>query len=125
MGIGNEQISRPKIGKDTQVLVLRLAKENDRWGYGEIEGELRKLGIKISLTSIRNILNRHGIVPVSVRNGSIGWRKLMNHYKEQMLGCNFFTVETIRLKTLYVFFFIELGIRRVHLADITTNPDSS
>jgi len=48
----------------------------------------------------------------------------MNHYKEQMLACDFFTVETIRLKTLYVFFFIEFGTRRVHLAGITTNPDS-
>jgi len=63
---------------------------------------------------------------VPVRNASIGWRQLMNHYKEQMLACDFFTVavETIRLKTLYVFFFIELGTRRIHLAGITINPDS-
>ncbi len=48
----------------------------------------------------------------------------MNHYKDQMLACDFFTVETIRLQTLYVFFFIELGTRRVHLAGITTHPNS-
>ena len=115
---------RPKISQDTEKLVLRLAQENGRWGYGKIEGELKKLGIKISLTSIRNILNRHGIVPAPVRYGSIGWRQLMNHYKDQMLACDFFTVETIWLKTLYVFFFIELGTRRVHLAGITTHPNS-
>lgn len=117
-------VGRPKISQDTEKLVLRLAKENGHWGYGKIEGELKKLGIKISLTSIRNILNRHGIVPAPVRYGSIGWRQLMNHYKDQMLACDFFTVETIWLKTLYVFFFIELGTRRIHLAGITTHPNS-
>ena len=55
--------------------------------------------------------------------GSIGWQRLMTHYKEQILACDFFTVETIRLKTLYVFFFIELATHRIHLAGITANPD--
>ena len=86
--------------------------------------ELKKLGIKISLTTIRNILKRHGIVPAPVRYGSISWRQLMSHYKGQMLACDFFAVVTIWLKTLYVFFFFELGTRRVHLAGITTHPNS-
>jgi hypothetical protein len=98
--------------------------ENPRWGYGKIEGELLKLGIKVSQTTIRNILDQNGIVPAPVRNGSIGWRQLMSHYKEQILACDFFTVETIWLKTLYVFFFIKLGTQRVHLAGITAIPDS-
>jgi hypothetical protein len=46
----------------------------------------------------------------------------MTHYKEQILACNFFTVESIFLKTIYVLFFIELGTRRVHFAGCTTNP---
>ncbi len=49
----------------------------------------------------------------------------MSHYKDQLLACDFFTVETIRLQTLYVFFFIELGTRRVHLAGVTINPDGA
>jgi hypothetical protein len=57
-----------------------------------------------------------------VRNGSIGWRQLMNHYQDQILACDFFTVETIWLQTIYVLFFIELGSRRVHFAGLTTNP---
>ena len=68
-------------------------------------------------------LNRHGIMPSPARNGAISWRHLMKHYKEQILACDFFTVETFWLKTLYVFFFVELGTRRVHLAGVTTNPD--
>ncbi len=116
---------RPKISQEMEDLIVRLAHENPRWGYGKIEGEMLKLGFKLSQTTIRNILNRHGIVPAPVRNGSIGWQHLMKHYKEQILACDFFTVETLWLKTLYVFFFIELGTRRIHLAGITTNPDSA
>lgn len=48
----------------------------------------------------------------------------MRHYREQLLAADFFTIETITLKTLYVFFLIELGKRRVHLAGITPHPDS-
>lgn len=116
---------RPKISQEIEELIVRLAEENPRWGYGKIEGELLKLGTKVSQTTIRNVLGRHGIVPAPNRGGSIGWRHLMSHYKEQILACDFFTVETIWLKTLYVFFFFELGTRRVHLAGITPNPDSA
>jgi putative transposase len=104
-------------------LILRLARENASWGYGKIQGELRKLGLKISQRSIRNILDWHGIVPAPVRNGSLGWRQLMGHYKQQIVACDFFTVETLWLRTLYVLFYIEVGTRRVHLAGVTAHPD--
>jgi transposase len=92
---------RPKIGQETKDLVVRLAQENPRWGYGKIEGELLKMDIKVSQTTIPNILDQNGIVPVPIRNGSIGWRQLMSHYKEQILACDFFTVETIWLETFF------------------------
>lgn len=114
---------RPSISKETESLILRLARENSRLGYGKIVGELLKLGFPVSLTTVRNVLNRYGIQPAPVRNGSIGWRHLMTHYKEQILACDFFTVETVFLQTIYVLFFIELGSRQVHFAGITTNPN--
>ena len=114
---------RPKINQDTESLIVRLAKENLRWGYYRIEGELRKLGFVASLTTVRNVLDRNGILPAPVRNGSIGWRTMMKHYKDQLLACDFFTIETIFLRTMYVLVFIELGTRRVHLAGVTANPD--
>jgi putative transposase len=114
---------RPKMAQELERMILRLARENPRWGYGKLEGELLKLGCEASCTAIRNVLKRHIIVPAPVRSGSVGWRRLMTHCKEQILACDFFTVETIRLKTLYVFFFIELATRRIHLAGITANPD--
>ncbi len=118
-----KKVGRPKIKQETESLILRLAKENLRWGYYRIEGELKKLGFVASWTTVRNVLDRNGILPAPVRYGSIGWKKMMNHYKDQLLACDFFTVETIFLKTVYVLFFIELGTRRVHLAGVTTNPD--
>lgn len=114
---------RPRIDKELEDLILRFAQENPRWGYGKIEGELLKLDYKASQTTIRNVLDRHGILPAGVRSGSIGWRHLMSHYKDQILACDFFTLETIRLQTLYVLFFIELGSRRVHFAGITAHPN--
>jgi hypothetical protein len=114
---------RPPINKELEKLILQLAQENPRWGYGKIQGELIKLCFTVSQSSIRNILDRFGIQPAPVRNGSIGWRKLMDHYKDQILACDFFTIETIWLQTIYVLFFIELGSRRLYIAGISPNPN--
>jgi hypothetical protein len=62
-------------------------------------------------------------MPAPVRNGSLGWRQLMTHYKQQILACDFFTVETLWLQTLYVLFYIEVGTRRVYLAGVTAHPN--
>ena len=113
---------RPLIEQELESLILRLAKENPRWGYGKIEGELIKLGFTVSRTTIQKTLRRHNILPAPVRGGSIGWRHLISHYKQQILATDLFTVETIKLKTLYVLFFIELGTRRIHISGITSNP---
>ncbi|MBC8509983.1 MAG: transposase [Chloroflexi bacterium] len=115
---------RPSVSKEIENLILQFAQENIRWGYGKIHGELRKLGFKVSKSTVRNVLTQNSIQPAPVRNGSIGWRDLMSHYKEQLLACDFFTVETIWFQTIYVLFFIELGSRRVHFAGVTTNPDA-
>jgi len=114
---------RPRINKQIEKLIVRLAQENSRWGYGKIAGELIKLGLIYSESTIRNVLNRNGIVPAPVRFGSLGWRHLMDHYKSQILACDFLSVETLFLKTVYVFFFIELKTRRVYLAGVTSHPD--
>jgi hypothetical protein len=109
--------------KNLENLIFKLAQENPRWGYGKIQGELIKLNFQISQSTIRNNLNRFGIQPAPVRNGSIGWRILMEHYKDQILACDFFTIETIWLQTIYVLFFIELGSRQVRFAGVTANPN--
>jgi transposase InsO family protein len=69
------------------------------------------------------MLKRNGILPSTQRSRS-SWRIFLSHYREQIIACDFFTVETITLKRLYVLFFIELGSRRVHFAGVTTNPNN-
>lgn len=105
-------------------MIVRLAKQNLSWGYCNIEGELHKLGFEVSITAIRNVLDRNGLVPAPVHSGSISWRTLMNHYKDQSIACDFFIIEKIFLRTIHVLIFIEFGTRRVYLDGITSHPDS-
>jgi putative transposase len=102
-------------------LVLRLARENPRWGYLRIVGECRKLGIRVSATSVRTILRRHRLGPAP-RRGGPSWTQFLRTQAAGTLACDFLTVETIGLTRLYVFFIIELDRRRVHLAGITAHP---
>lgn len=115
---------RPPIDPEALALVLRMARENPRWGCIRISGELRKLGIRVGATSIRTLLRRHGLGPAPRRSGPT-WSEFLRLQARGILACDFFTVETIRLKTLYVLFFIELGTRRVHLSRVTVHPDSA
>ena len=83
---------RPPLSKENKKLILRLAQDNPRWGYGKIQGELIKLTIKVSQSTIRSILLQHGLLPTPARSSSIGWKQLITHYKDQILACDFFTV---------------------------------
>lgn len=113
---------RPPIDPEVRELVLRLARENRRWGCLRIQGELRKLGIRVGATTIRTILRRSGLGPAP-RRGGPSWSGFLRAQAEEIWASDFFTVETAWLRTLYVLFFIELGSRRVHLAGVTSNPD--
>jgi putative transposase len=106
-----KQGGRPPLDTEVEALIVRLARENS-WGAGKIQGELQKLGRLVSDTSIRNILRRHNIPPQPERHQSTPWRTFLNHYKDHILACDFFTIETLRLQTIYVLFFIEIGTRR-------------
>jgi transposase InsO family protein len=112
---------RPPIDEEIRALVLRLARENPRWGYQRIAGELNGLGIAVSATTVAKILRQAGLGPVGERSG-LSWRAFLRAQASSMLAVDFFTVETISLQRLYVLFFIELGSRRVHLAGSTANP---
>jgi len=100
---------------------LRLARENPRWGYQRIQGELKKLGIQVSATTIRTVLLGNGLGPAP-RRPSTTWRVFLRAQAASIIATDFFTVEAVRLKTLYVLFFIELGTRRVRLGGVTDHP---
>jgi putative transposase len=115
---------RPRLEAELEALIVRLARENPRLGFDKIQGELLKLGYALDPSTVRNVMRRHHIPPAPKRGHST-WRTFLQHYRQQMVACDFFTVETVTLQTLYVLFFIELGTRRVHLAGITANPESA
>src|SRR6058998_655479 len=112
---------RPPVDRRVRELVLRVARENPAWGYPRIAGELRKLGLRVSPSTIRRILLANRLGPAPRRSGP-SWRRFLREQAASMLACDFFTVETISLRRFYVLFFIELESRRVHLAGCTTNP---
>jgi hypothetical protein len=95
-------------------LVLGLARENPRWGYLRIRGECAKLGVKVSGTSVRNILRRHGLGPAP-RQGGPTWAEFLRSQASGVLACDFFTVETVGLTRMYVLFFVELERRHLGL----------
>ncbi len=112
---------RPAVDERIRLLVLRFARENPRWGYPRIAGELRKLGLRVSPSTVRRLLLAAGLKPAPRRSGP-SWREFLHRQAASMVACDFFTVETISLRRFYVLFFIELESRYVHLAGCTTNP---
>jgi putative transposase len=106
-----EASGRPRIPTGTVQVVVRLATENPTWGYRRIHGELSVLGIDLAPASVWNILQRHGLDPSPNRTGPT-WGEFLKAQATTMLACDFFTVDTVLLRRLYVLFFIELDTRR-------------
>jgi len=113
---------RPPLADQVVALILQLARENPRWGYRRIKGELKKLGIRVSATTIRTVLLGNGLRPAP-RRASVTWRAFLRAQASGIIATDFFTVETVRLKTLYVLFLIELHTRQVRLAGVTDHPN--
>lgn len=120
----NRGPGRPRLDPEIRALVVRMARENPRWGHRRIVGELARIGIAVSATSVRRILMGAGIGPAGARGG-LPWREFIRRQAESMVACDFFSVDTVSLRRLYVLFFIELSSRRVLLAGITANPDGA
>jgi putative transposase len=114
---------RPPVAAETRALVLRLARENPRWGYQRIAGELAKLGLEVSPSTVRRLLSVAGLGPAPRRAGST-WREFLRQQAKGIVACDFFTVETAFLRRYYVLFFIELQTRRVQLAGCSATPSA-
>jgi transposase len=115
---------RPPIDSKTRALIVRMARENPRWGCVRIKGELQGLGIVVSATTIRTILRRAGLGPAPRRDGPT-WRQFLAAQAKGIVACDFFTVETVFLKTLYVLVFMHVETRRILGVGVSAHPDGT
>ncbi len=112
---------RPRTARAVRALVLEMAQDNPAWGYRRIHGELTGLGYKLAPSTVWKILKDAGIDPAPRRDGQT-WRAFLVGQAKTILTTDFFHVDTVLLRRLYMLFFIEHGTRRVHLAGITAHP---
>ena len=118
---------RPRITQEISDLVIRMAAENESWGYDRIQGALGNLGHIIAPNTIKNILKAHGIEPAPLRKNRTSWKNFLKAHWEVMAATDFFTVEVWTpsgLVTYYVLFVMHLSTRCVQIAGVTTSPNS-
>jgi putative transposase len=125
LGVLRRQVPRPKLEPADRALLAAISRvlPRSRWSCFLVKPEtLLRLGVRVSATAIRTTLSRHGLDPAP-RRASTTWQAFLRRQAAGIVACDFFTVDTLWLRRLYVLFFIELATRRVHLAGVTANPD--
>jgi putative transposase len=115
---------RPPVRRNVRSVVLRLARENESWGYRRIHGELAGLGITMAPSTVWQILKSSGIDPAPRRDGP-GWAGFLRSQAEGILALDFFTADLLNGAMVHVLAVIEHGTRRVRVLGATGHPVQS
>jgi transposase InsO family protein len=115
---------RPELDAKLQKLILQMANDNPRWGCVRVRGELLKLGHVVSATAIRKLLRRNRIGPAPLRSRQ-AWKAFLRTQASAIVLTDFFSVDTVFLKRLYVLLYMELATRGVIWFAVTDRPDAA
>ncbi len=115
---------RPPTHRNVRSVVLRLARENESWGYRRVQGELAALGIRVAPSTVWQILKDAGIDPAPRRDGP-GWAEFLRSQAQGILALDFFTADLLNGTKVYVLAVIEHGSRRVRVLGATEHPVQS
>jgi transposase InsO family protein len=121
-----KSLGRPRVDKELEDWVVKMAKENRGWGYDRIAGALAELGYDISDQTVGNILKRRGVLPAPDRQKTTTWNEFIRSHMSVLWATDFFSTEVWTLGglvTFYVLFLIKLDTREVHLAGVTSHPN--
>jgi len=107
---------RPKIDPDVRALIRRMCRSNPLWGAPRIHGELLKLGIELSETTVaKYMLKRRGPPAQS-------WRTFLKNHADELIALDFFTVPTATFKVLFVLSVLSHDRRRILHFNVTEHP---
>ncbi|CAI7979518.1 transposase [Frankia sp. Hr75.2] len=119
-----QRTGRPPVSTEIATLIERLATEDTTWGYQRIQGELLKLGHRVSASTIRRVLKTLGLPPAPRRQIDTTWRQFLRTQASTMLAVDFFHMDcAVTLRRLYCFFALKVGSRTVHILGVTAHPD--
>jgi transposase InsO family protein len=122
-GSESRRPGRPRTAVEIGELVLRMARENPRWGYTRIRGALYNVGHEIGRNTIKRILLENGFDPIQTKGMS--WETFLKAHWGAIAATDFFNVEVLTRSGLvryFVLFVIDLKSRRVDIAGILPRP---
>ena len=115
---------RPRTRRSIRSLVLRLARENESWGYRRVHGELAVLGITVAPSTVWQILKDAGLGPAPRRDGP-GWAEFLRSQAQAILALDFFTADLLNGAKVHVLAVIEHGSRQIRVLGATEHPAQS
>ena len=122
--VSQRRLGRPPVDEKIRLLVIEMKRNNPHWGARRIKGELRKIGITLSKSSVCNILNDSDFPP-STRKFDETWIPFLKSHAKRAFACDFITVETAFLRRLYIFALLDINTREIIAARVTRNPTAN